>query len=232
MQQEQDIVAGMEAGADDYITKPFKDNELRVRLRAGRRIIDLQNELIAAREALRLRATHDPLTGLWNHEEILDILKQELDRANREGLAVSVVMADIDHFKKVNDTYGHMTGDAVLRTTARRLQEAVRSYDSIGRYGGEEFLIVLPGCAGPNSAASAERLLHCIGNKAMDTPEGMIQITVSLGIAGTGEGMLLDADALVKAADLALYQAKENGRNRFEIASGTPNSYNNATIHI
>jgi two-component system cell cycle response regulator len=208
----------MDAGADDYITKPFKSNELRVRLRAGRRIIELQDELIAAREALREKATHDPLTGLWNHEEILRILGQELKRAEREGLSLSVVMADLDHFKNVNDTYGHPTGDMVLRTAAKRMVAATRDYDAVGRYGGEEFLIVLPGCDHRCATSSAARLLNCIGLEAVDSSEGMIPITVSLGIAASIPKQRRDQDAMVKAADAALYRAKANGRNRFEVA--------------
>jgi diguanylate cyclase (GGDEF)-like protein len=219
LHQDEDLVTGMDAGADDYITKPFKANELRVRLRAGRRIIELQDELIAAREALRVKATHDPLTGLWNHEEILRILGHELHRAEREGLSVSVVMADLDHFKKVNDTYGHPTGDAVIRTTARRMVEATRDYDSIGRYGGEEFLLVLPGCDHRCAVSTAIRLLDSIGKEAIDTSEGMIPVTVSIGVAGSSPNMRPGLDELVKAADAALYRAKANGRNRFEVAS-------------
>jgi diguanylate cyclase (GGDEF)-like protein len=219
LHRDEDLVTGMESGADDYITKPFKANELRVRLRAGRRIIELQNELIEAREALRERATHDPLTGLWNHEEILRILGRQLSRAKREGGDVSVVMADLDHFKKVNDTHGHMAGDAVLRQTSRRMLSMVRDYDYIGRYGGEEFLLVLPGCNREGAADLAGRLCLLISSEGMDIPEGMIPITISFGVASTCKGSKRDADSLVHAADMALYRAKENGRNRVEIAS-------------
>jgi diguanylate cyclase (GGDEF)-like protein len=219
LHQDEDLVTGMDAGADDYITKPFKSNELRVRLRAGRRIIELQDELIAAREALREKAAHDPLTGLWNHEKILRILGQELHRAEREGLSVSVVMADLDHFKNVNDTYGHPTGDTVLRTAAKRMVTSTRDYDAVGRYGGEEFLLVLPGCDHRCATSTAIRILNCIGLEAVDSFEGMIPITVSLGIAASIPKQRRDQDAMVKAADAALYRAKENGRNRFKVAS-------------
>ena len=219
LQRDEDIVTGMEAGADDYITKPFKSSELKVRLRAGRRIIELQNELIEAREALREQATHDPLTGLWNHEEILRILERELSRAEREGGYVSAIMADLDHFKRINDTYGHMAGDGVLRVTARRMLSLIRNYDSVGRYGGEEFLIVLPGCNGDHAAALGERLRECIGRDNMDIPEGMIAVTISLGVATGRKGRKCDVNSLVRAADLALYRAKKNGRNRVEVAS-------------
>lgn len=218
LHRDEDLVAGMEAGADDYITKPFMANELRVRLRAGRRIIDLQNELINAREALRVKATRDPLTGLWNHEEILRIMGLELSRAGRERGHVSVIMADLDLFKKVNDTHGHMAGDAVLRLTARRMLSLVRDYDYIGRYGGEEFLLVLPGCDGEWARILADRLCQSIGGDRMDISEGMLPITISLGVATTCKGRKSDVNSLLQAADMALYRAKENGRNRVEIA--------------
>jgi two-component system cell cycle response regulator len=219
LHRDEDLVTGMEAGADDYITKPFKASELKVRLRAGRRIIDLQNELIEAREALREQATHDPLTGLWNREEILRILKQGLSRAEREDGHVSMIMADLDHFKNVNDSYGHMAGDAVLRVTTRRMSSLLRSYDNIGRYGGEEFVIVLPGCDRESAAAFAERLRLCIGEEKMDIPEGMIPLTISLGVATSSREKRYDIDSLIQAADQALYRAKENGRNRVESQS-------------
>jgi diguanylate cyclase (GGDEF)-like protein len=218
-QRDEDLVIGMEAGADDYIIKPFKLNELRVRLRAGRRIIELQNELLAAREILRAKATHDSLTGLLNHEEILGILDKELARSERDGVCVSVIMADIDHFKMVNDTYGHIAGDAVLRIIAQKMLSMERSYDSIGRYGGEEFLVVLPECCIECASAFAERLRSCISSDSMDTPDGMIPVTISSGVAASSMNACRDGHSLVRFADAALYKAKENGRNRVEIAS-------------
>jgi diguanylate cyclase (GGDEF)-like protein len=218
-QRDEDLVIGMEAGADDYIFKPFKHNELKVRLRAGRRIIELQNELLTARDILRKKAMHDSLTGLLNHEEILGVLDRELARSERDGVCVSVIMADIDHFKKINDTYGHLAGDAVLRIIAQKMRSMERAYDSIGRYGGEEFLIVLPECCLECAVAFAKRLLSSISKDSIDTPEGLIPVTISLGVAASSSGRRLDEHNLVKSADAALYKAKGNGRNRVETAA-------------
>lgn len=217
-QRDEDLAIGMEAGADDYITKPFKHNELRLRLRAGRRIIELQNELIDARDTFQAKASHDSLTGLWNHEEILHILAQELSRAERDEKCVGVIMADIDFFKKINDTYGHLAGDVVLRSTAGKMHSLMRSYDFIGRYGGEEFLVILSECCLECVAAFAERLRLFVSSDSIDTPEGMIPVTISFGVAASCKDMKKDAYSLVKAADEALYRAKENGRNRVEVA--------------
>ena len=153
----EDIIEGMNAGADDYITKPFDSGELKVRLRAAKRILDLQAELIAAREALREQATHDSLTSLWNRAAILDILREELTRAARDGKPLGVMMADLDEFKKVNDTHGHKAGDVVLAEAANRMRQSTRPYDRIGRYGGEEFLIVVPGCDLPSAEHAAQQ---------------------------------------------------------------------------
>lgn len=218
-QRDEYIVTGMEAGADDYMLKPFNYNELKVRLRAGRRIIELQNELIEAREIFQEKANRDSLTGLLNHEEILGALDQELARAEREGKCVSVIMADLDHFKMVNDTYGHMAGDAVLRSVAKRMHSLTRSYDYVGRYGGEEFLVILPECCKECAVTFAERLSECISSERMDTSEGEIPVTVSLGVSASGKDRGWNAQALVRSADEALYLAKKNGRNRVEIAA-------------
>ena len=157
----------MDAGADDYITKPFDQHELQVRLRAGKRLADLQSELLSAREALREQASKDSLTRLWNRRSILDMLGRELARSSREPTPIGVVIVDLDHFKNVNDSQGHLVGDAVLCEAARRMQSAIRQYDSIGRYGGEEFLILLPGCDEQTSFTQAERLRKQIGNAEM-----------------------------------------------------------------
>lgn len=171
LQRDEDLVIGMEAGADDYITKPFKANELRVRLRAGMRIVELQNELIGRRDAFKEQASRDPLTGLWNRRETLAILVKQLSRVRREGGCLSVIMVDLDHFKKVNDTYGHLAGDAVLCQTAQRLLSLVRDYDYVGRYGGEEFLLVLPGCDRDRAVAFARGFVCALVVKAWTFPK-------------------------------------------------------------
>jgi len=209
----QDIVEGMEAGADDYITKPFDLAELKVRLMAGKRILDLQAELVAAREAFRAQATHDTLTGFWNRGAILDLLARELARAHREGGPVALVMADLDHFKHINDTYGHSAGDAVLSEVTRRMTAAVRPYDTLGRFGGEEFLLVLPGFSEIRAAVLAERIRSRVAGTPLDIPGGPVQCTLSLGVAATGGPQYLGREELLRASDTALYRAKRAGRN-------------------
>jgi len=207
-----DVVEGMDSGADDYITNPFDRHELKVRLRAGTRIVDLQEQLVAAREALRVQATRDYLTQLWNRSSILEILHRDLARSDREGSPVGVIVADLDHFKAINDTHGHFAGDKALQEAARRLESSVRVYDSVGRYGGEEFLIVLPGADDDSVRLQAERLRYAIRSKPVHTPEAMLKVTCSLGCA-SGIGGEVTAESLIRAADEALYRAKRGGRD-------------------
>jgi diguanylate cyclase (GGDEF)-like protein len=212
--ESQDLVEGMEAGADDYLTKPFNAQELRVRLRAGRRILDLQQQLMKAREALRVQATHDALTGLLNRGRVLEILLAEIARSERELRPLAVLMVDLDHFKQINDTRGHMAGDAVLREAAHRMQAATRQYDSPGRYGGEEFLIVLPGCGARDSYAQAERIRQAFASEPFAAGSDSLAVTCSIGVSSRHTCAAGDADRLIREADAALYGAKKQGRNR------------------
>lgn len=217
--RKENIIEGLEAGADDYLTKPFDPPELQVRLRAGKRIVTLQAELIEAREALRIQATHDPLTNIWNRRAIIETLNVELVRAGRTGIPVAVVLADLDHFKRINDTYGHVAGDAALCEATNRMRASLRTYDTIGRYGGEEFLIVLPNCTAQDAVKLAERLRINLGQEAMQISGHQIMLTSSLGVATSDIIEALDAAALIRAADSALYRAKAGGRNHVEFAT-------------
>ena len=216
----EDVVKGMESGADDYIVKPFQVDELHARLRAGRRVLALQEELVEAREALREQATRDGLTGLWNRTAIFEILQNELARSGRSGEPLTVLMADLDGFKPVNDHFGHMAGDAVLRQVAARMRASVRRYDAVGRYGGEEFLMVLPGCELAGGLLLAERIRDAIGCESFRAGDAELKLTCSLGAACATPPAVPHADDLVREADAALYRAKGQGRDRVEAALG------------
>lgn len=215
--QKEDLIEGMEAGADDYITKPFDQNELQVRLRAGTRLVDLQSQLLKAREDLRDQATRDSLTRLWNRSSILSELGRELARSKREVRPLGVVIVDLDHFKQINDTYGHLSGDAVLREAARRMQNSIRQYDSIGRYGGEEFLILFPGCSPADSFAQADRLRKQLALADMPVNDSTVRVTASFGVAAALPEEDWTEEKLIRTADEALYLAKKAGRNRVEV---------------
>lgn len=207
-----DIVKGLEAGANDYIAKPYDNAELQARIRVGQRMLDLQSSLLETQTALAYQATHDALTGLYNRRAILDRLNQELSRALRQGNSLSVGMCDIDHFKKINDRLGHQAGDDVLVAFSRCLEANLREYDCVGRYGGEEFLIIATGLPGQSDDGLYERLREQVAAAAIKTKAGDVAITVSIGTAaGTGQSTV---DRLIAAADAALYQAKAAGRNR------------------
>jgi two-component system cell cycle response regulator len=207
-----DIVQGLEAGANDYISKPYDNAELQARIRVGQRMLDLQSSLLETQTALAYQATHDALTGIFNRRAILDRLTQEVSRALRQGGRLSVGMCDIDHFKKINDSFGHQTGDEVLIACAHCLHANLREYDCVGRYGGEEFLVIATGLSGQSDDGLYDRLREQVAAAQIKTKTGNVSITVSIGTAaGTGQSTV---DALLAAADAALYKAKEAGRNR------------------
>ena len=179
----------------------------------------VEAELQAAKTVAEEAATHDPLTGLWNHNRIIEILMEELSRSDRQGGPLSLAMVDLDHFKEINDTYGHVVGDEVLREVAIRLQRAIRVYDAVGRFGGEEFMVVLPGTEGAAAEAAAERIRTEISRERILTSAGTLQITASLGLVTSLGDLLHDATALLVAADTAMYSAKMAGRDRITITA-------------
>ena len=205
------LIEALDAGADDYIRKPCNTDELRARLRVAIRILELQNSLI-------LKATHDTLSGLLNHGAIIEELGKELNRMTREKKPISVVLADLDHFKKINDTYGHQIGDSVLNEASRRMRATLRCYDHVGRYGGDEFLIVLPGCSTFDANRLANRLRNAVCSSPIQTSVGPITITMSIGATTTNHLESVTCESLIHSADAALYTAKKNGRNCVEVA--------------
>jgi two-component system, cell cycle response regulator len=212
-QQHSDVIEGLDAGADDYVIKPFEPDELRVRLRTGKRILFLQDQLIAAREALREQATHDSLTGLYNRAAILEILERELARQQRHGGSLGLVLLDLDRFKQINDVHGHLVGDAVLREAAKAMRLISRPYDAVGRLGGEEFVIVLPGCDKTNAVSHADRMRMAIENVTIPSVSGQVSVTASAGVTVASPEEKTDALRLLRAADVALYRAKDTNRN-------------------
>jgi len=216
----QDLVAGLEAGADDYLSKPFDALELHARLNVGLRILDLQEQLLSAQEALRFEATHDPLSGVWNRGAILQALEREIERARRMQTTLGAIMLDLDNFKKVNDVHGHLAGDEVLRASAHRIAQGVRIYDLVGRYGGEEFLVLAPGCVPPALLQQAERIRASLA-EPINSSAGQIIISASIGVVGAdlARAATLNSRSLVHAADQAMYQAKAKGKNRVELGA-------------
>jgi len=217
-----DVIYGLEAGADDYLTKPFNTGELRARVKIGERILNLENRLNQTLQQMEELATLDSLTGLLNRRALYTHAEAELSRSRRDRNPVSLMMLDIDHFKQVNDRHGHLIGDKALRLIADTLKVNKRPYDWAGRWGGEEFLLVLPNTDESVAVTIAERMRLQILDTHLSVATGVLQLNASFGIASTASGLGLSAstselyhlDNLVARADEALMQAKELGRNR------------------
>lgn len=211
------IVRGLEAGANDYLSKPFDPGELKARVGVGCRMLAMQAALLESREALAHQAAHDNLTGLLNRRAIFACLEQELDRGARQQSKLAVGMVDIDFFKKVNDQFGHQAGDDILIAVADTMRRSLRPYDTVGRIGGEEFLVVVPLAGNAPVAPAFERLRHTIAQTPIQTRSGPVSVTLSIGVAAADEPTSLDT--LLERADKALYRAKETGRNRTQLAA-------------
>lgn len=214
----EETVAGLESGADDYLTKPFNAEELRARLRVGERILLLEDRLVEARENMRFRANHDALTSLLNRGTVLDLLNRELHRSYREHNSTVILLGDVDHFKRVNDSLGHGAGDEALIEIANRLLASVRSYDFVGRYGGEEFLVVLNGCDRVYAPARAESIRKSVSARSIVTAKGALNMTMSFGVLLAADWGPRPMEELLHEVDLALYEAKSAGRDCVKFA--------------
>jgi two-component system cell cycle response regulator len=208
---------GFECGADDYVTKPFQIPELLARIRAGVRIVELQAKLLDSNRKLEELTVTDPLTQLRNRRAFEQELATQFERARRYGRALSLIMVDIDHFKSINDTYGHPAGDAVLQELARILERDTRSSDLVARLGGEEFAVLLPETALFEAVQVAEKIRAAVASEELRAGGAAIRVTISAGAANVPHSEVPSAAELVQAADQALYRAKENGRNRIEV---------------
>jgi len=216
---QQDVVEGLESGADDYLTKPCNPSQLRARIRTGERILQMQADLIQARELVRFKSTHDLLTGAWSRGATLDMLARELSRGKRENRPLGLILIDLDDFKNINDTLGQFTGDEVLRAAALRVLSSVRMYDVVGRFAGDEFLILLPGCDAIGTRAKAERIRQAIGGSALGTATRPVSLTASFGVLSAAPDDSPTPESTLRAINIALYRAKEGGRNRVELSA-------------
>ena len=209
--EKKNVVDGLNAGANDYIKKPYDNDELKARINVGRRMIEIQTELEKAKNALIHEAMHDGLTGLYNRKAILELLKKEFSHAKRFGGMVRVAMCDLDHFKRINDKYGHQTGDEILIGFADLIKNNLREYDLAGRYGGEEFIIIVPAFENGKEKMDFKRICRLVSETKIDTRSGPVSVTVSIGVSESDGNRSIDE--ILTEADDALYRAKGLGRN-------------------
>ena len=207
-----DIIEGLNEGADDYLAKPFDLGELRARINSGKRIVELHKELVDSKKKLEYQLEHDVLTGLYSRRFIMEKLNREIARSQRTGSSFAVAICDIDHFKKINDSYGHQAGDIVMREFGKILEGNIREYDSVGRIGGEEFLMITPLKNEEDEISLFERVRSKVENGRIAVESGEISMTVSIGVTFYETGK--NSDKIIFEADKALYIAKNSGRNR------------------
>lgn len=221
-----DRIEGLNVGANDYLPKPFADEELEARIFAALRVRATQTELRERNQQLEAMLHHvealaitDPLTGLFNRRRFADVLRREFAVTKRYQNALSCLMVDIDHFKRVNDRFGHDMGDRVLKEVAQSLSQNLREVDMPARYGGEEFAVLLPHTPKENALVVAERIATRVRGLSFQFREEVLGVTVSIGIAATTDVTGNDAEELLRMADVALYEAKRNGRDRVVVYS-------------
>ncbi len=210
-------IRGLEQGASDYITKPFIPEELLARVKIHLKIKTLQDNLKESNQSLLQLSLTDPLTELNNRRHLMDLLEKEFERSLRTHRPLALMMIDLDHFKRVNDNYGHQQGDNVLRTTAREIKRQLRQYDSAARFGGEEFAIILPDTLPKDAHLVAERIRKSISDIKFSGTISELRITTSIGISALPHSKINTIEDLIRLADDALYTSKDNGRNRVEI---------------
>ena len=213
---QEDKIEGLELGADDYITKPFQYPELLARIRAGKRIVDLQKELVETNKRLELLSITDGLTKLFNHRHFQDEVARAFKESQRYNRPLSLAMIDLDFFKKMNDTHGHAVGDDVLKGVSKLFRDSTRATDLVARYGGEEFAVMMPETALEDAIIFAEQIRSLVADAPVLTAAGPVKVTVSIGVASVPHSRIRSAKDLVVLADKALYRAKKGGRNRVE----------------
>jgi diguanylate cyclase (GGDEF)-like protein len=218
-----EIEAAIDAGGDDYLVKPFEIKLLETKIHAMQRIAQMRQKLVEQAAELARLAESDGLTGIANRRRLDTKLSSETNRCARSRLPLSVIMVDIDHFKRFNDAYGHQAGDECLAQVAHTLAAQVhRPSDLVARYGGEEFCVVMPETTAEGAHAIAEQLRQAVAHMSLKTPKGQARMTISLGVASMVPTPVTAPDELVRLADHALYRAKKDGRNTVRVAGGNP----------